>query len=117
MTKSHHEYWPAHLQSVFGAVGRAMGERRRLAPDVIASVSRAPGGVVAGHSVMVAYAPAGRPGGRSGVYRVTIEGPRINACWRFTAAEFERLSRSVAGAVGRRSESPDGRYELGAEVW
>jgi hypothetical protein len=116
MDRDRLEYWPAHLQSVFAVIGRSLGDKR-LVPDVLDSLPGACGSIVAAHRVTVAYVRGKRAGPRSGHYIVTIVGPRINACWKFRAIDLEKLSRAVAQAVGRKSASRDGGYELGAEVW
>lgn len=116
MDRDRLEYWPAHLQSVFAVIGRSMGDKRLL-PDVLATLPDTCGAVVAAHRATVVYVAGKRAGPRSGHYIVTIVGPRINACWKFRSIDLEKLSRAVAQAVGRKSASRDGVYELGAEVW
>ncbi|HLK25069.1 MAG TPA: hypothetical protein VKT30_10450 [Caulobacteraceae bacterium] len=109
------EYWPGCLQSVFRAVGSSMGDRR-LAPGMLDSIPADRGKLVAGHRVSIGYMNGKRPGPRSGHYIVTIEGPHINACWRFRPIELERLAREVTHTLAR-SHGPVGRYEVGVEVW
>ena len=116
MDRDRVEYWPAHLQSVFAVVGKRMGDKK-LVPTMLSKLPDSRGAIVAGHGVTVVHAPGKRVGPRSGHYVVTIIGPRINACWKFSRGELERLSRSVAKAVGRKCETHDGAFELGAEVW
>ena len=93
-----------------------MGDKK-LVPTMLSTLPDGRGAIVAGHGVTVVHAPGRRAGPRSGHYVVTIVGPRINACWKFSFRELEKLSRSVAGAVMRKCETRDGAFELGAEVW
>jgi hypothetical protein len=116
MDRTHVEYWPAHLQSVFAMVGRSLGEKR-LTPDIVGALPAACGAIVAGHQVCVSHVPGKRAGPRTGHYVVAITGPRINARVRLRPFELEKLSRSVARALGRKTEDHRGQYELGAEVW
>jgi len=116
MDRDRVEYWPAHLQSVFAVIGKRMGDKK-LVPTMLNSMPETRGAIVAGHGVTIAHAPGKRAGPRSGHYVVTIVGPRINACWKFSFRELETLSRSVADAVTRKCETRDGSFELGAEVW
>jgi hypothetical protein len=109
------DYWPAHLQSVFAAVGKTMGDRR-LVPDMLAAIPDAPGRVVAAHRLAIEYVTGKRSGPRAGHYIVTILGPRINACWKFRPIELEHLARLVTDSLAR-SHGPTGRYEVGVEVW
>ena len=115
MERARVEYWPAHLQSVFAVIGKSMGEKR-LAPEIIERIPSDCGRVVAGHQVSIAHVSGKRPGPRSGHYRVTITGARINACWTFRSSELEKLSRALARAVSLRT-APDDKYGQGAEVW
>jgi hypothetical protein len=101
---------------VFALVGKSMGERR-IAPDVLSAIPDACGSVVAGHRVNVTYVSGKRAGPRTGHYVVTIAGNRINARWRFRSSELEKLSRSVAKAVGHGRGAGDVRDGLGVEVW
>jgi hypothetical protein len=109
------DYWPAHLQSVFAAVGKSMGDRR-LMPEMLASIPDGRGKVVAGHRLAIEYVMGKRSGPRAGRYIVTILGPRINACWKFRPVELEHLARMVTISLAR-SHGPTGRYEVGVEVW
>jgi hypothetical protein len=109
------DYWPAHLQSVFAAVGKSMGDRR-LVPEMLASIPNATGKVVACHRLTIEYVAGKRAGPRTGRYIVTIVGPRINACWRFRPIELEHLARLVTQSLSR-SHGPRGPYEVGVEVW
>jgi len=108
-------YWPSYLQCVFAAVGRATGGRR-LVPEMLAAISDERGRVVAGHRLSIAYVTGKRSGPRAGHYILTIQGGRINACWKFRPIELEQLARLVAPppAGPRGSTSP---YEVGVEVW
>jgi hypothetical protein len=116
MDRTHIEYWPAHLQSVFAMVGKFIGDKR-LMPDMVGALPDACGSIVAGHRVTVCHTPGKRAGPRTGHYVVTVAGPRINARTRLRPFELEKLSRAVARALARRTEDHRGQYELGAEVW
>jgi hypothetical protein len=115
MGRSQIYYWPDYLQCVFAAVGRAMGDRR-LVPDMLASISDDRGRVVAGHRLAIQYITGKRSGPRVGHYILTMEGPRINACWKFRPAELEELARLVTPSTAGSRRSA-GRYEVGVEVW
>lgn len=108
-------YWPDHLQCVFAAVGKAMGDRR-LVPAMLASIPDDRGRVVAGHQLAIRYVTGKRSGPRAGHYIVTLLGPRINASWRFRPIELEQLARLVTQSLAG-SHGPIGRYEVGVEVW
>jgi hypothetical protein len=114
MDKCRIDYWPAHLRSVFAAVGKTMGDKR-LVPDMLGSIPSTRGRIVAGHSIAIRYASGKRAGLRTGRYVVSIAGPRINADWQFRPFELERLSRLVSRSLGRSGEA--NRYEVGIEVW
>jgi hypothetical protein len=116
MDRDRIEYWPAYLQSVFAAIGRAMGERK-LTPAVVQALPSGRSAIVAGHQVSVAHSPGRRAGPRTGHYVITVTGGQINVCWRFRAFELEKLSRHVDRAVGPKKGVRDGGFELGAEVW
>jgi hypothetical protein len=116
MDRDHIEYWPAYLQSVFAAVGRAMGERK-LTPAILNAVPEGRSAIVAGHQVSIVHAPSPRGGPRTGYYVITITGGQINVCWRLRTVELETLSRHVDRAVGPKKGVRDGGRELGAEVW
>jgi hypothetical protein len=108
-------YWPDYLQCVFAAVGTAMGDRR-LVPEMLASIPPDRGRVVAGHWLDIRYVTGKRAGPRIGHYILTLQGPRIDACWRFRPIELEHLARSVTQSLAG-SHGPAGRYEVGVEVW
>jgi hypothetical protein len=115
MDRSRIYYWPDYLQCVFAAVGKAIGDRR-LMPEMLASISDDRGRVVAGHRITIQYVAGKRSGPRAGRYILTIQGQRINACWRFRPIELEQLARSVTQSIAG-SHGFTGRYEVGVEVW
>ena len=116
MDKARLEYWPAQLQSVFAAIGKAMGDKP-LMPHMAKAVPSSRGSIVAGHQVQIAYILGKRIGPRCGHYVVTVVGPKINACWKFRPIELEKLSRAVTRALGKASELRDGPYGQGVECW
>jgi hypothetical protein len=93
------EYCSAELQAVFAAIGKLIRDKP-LAPDVLTSIPNARGSIVAGHEVAINYVSGKRAGPRTGRYRVTIFGSRVNACWQFRPFELEKLSRSIDKTIG-----------------
>lgn len=116
MNRTHVEYWPAYLQSVFATIGKSLGEKR-LTPAITAMVPGERGRIIAGHDVGIAHIAGKRGGPRSGSYVVTITGPQINACWKLRSFELERLARSLARPLRQKMGAREGGFELGAEVW
>jgi hypothetical protein len=106
------EYCSAELRVVFAAIGKLIRDKP-LAPDVVTSIPNTRGSIVAGHEVAINYVSGKRAGPRTGRYRVTIYGPRVNVCWQFRPAELEKLSRSIDTTIGQPSPFDDDRGVLG----
>jgi hypothetical protein len=86
--------WPTDLQSVFAAIGQAMGERR-LSPEMLDTIPTTHGSILADHQVTVSHVSGKDAGHKRGHYIVTIIGSRIDGRWSFRSGELEMLSRTA----------------------
>ncbi len=98
------QWWPAHVQTVFTAIGQAMGEKR-LNPQTLRSVPSAVGGILPGHQVTIRHVSGKELGRRKGHYLLIIDGPIFAGSWRFFSGNLETLSRSAAKAVKGRGDT------------
>lgn len=91
------QWWPGHVQAMFAAIGRAMGDKR-LRPETLRSIPSAFGSILPGHQVTVSHISGKALGRRKGHYELLVEGPAFAGRWRFVSGKLERLSRFAAEA-------------------
>jgi hypothetical protein len=92
-------WWPPHVQAIFAAVGRVMGERR-LRPDTIEALTKEFGSILPDHQVEISHSSAKELGRRrKGRYRIMVTGPAFGGAWYFSSGKLERLSRLAAHNV------------------
>jgi hypothetical protein len=85
--------WPPHVQTIFAAIGRALGERR-LTPETLEAIPKEFGAILPAHLVAIFHVPARDLGRRrKGQYRVRVDGPIFGGGWHFSSGKLERLSR------------------------
>jgi hypothetical protein len=83
------------LQSVFAAVGKAVG-KKRLGPETLHSVATGHGCIVADHQVSISHVSGKEAGYKRGHYVIFVAGPRVDGRWRFGSGELEKLSKAAA---------------------
>lgn len=87
------DWWPPHVQALFGAVGQAMSDGR-LHPRTLEALPKGFGSILPSHDVQIFHVAAKELGRRrKGQYRVEVRGPAFAGRWHFSSGKLERLSR------------------------
>jgi hypothetical protein len=86
--------WPADLQLVLAAIGRAM-EGGRLTPQAMARVPGRRGAILPGHEVRLYHLPKGV----AARYVIELVGDRWEGGqWSFRSGELEQLARAACAS-------------------
>lgn len=86
--------WPADLDAVFKALGKAMGEGR-LRPEVLGLLPSGPGAIITGHTVLITHRSGRDLGQKRGRYQIDLTGDRWidGGRWLFWSGDLEKLAR------------------------